>query len=154
MNITIQDVSVKSLVRHHDDRGYFAEIAKFGEETFHAIKQTSYSESYPGVIKAFHVHKKQWDLWCVIKGSAQVVLYDRREDSPTKRQTNVLYIGEENPMLIAIPPGVAHGYRVLGERTLGLFYHTSEAYDPNHPDEDRVPFDSPDIGFDWETEHR
>ena len=77
----IQGVAIKKIITHHDDRGFFAEIVKFGEETFHEIKQTSYTETYPGVIKAFHWHKKQWDIWFVAKGMAQVVLYDLRENS-------------------------------------------------------------------------
>ena len=91
----IKDVKVKKLVSNHDDRGFFAEVVKFGEETFHEIKQTSYAETYPGVIKAFHWHKRQWDIWFVVKGMAQVVLYDLREKSPTKGQTDVLCVGEK-----------------------------------------------------------
>ncbi len=150
----IKDVTVKKIISNHDDRGFFAEVCKGGEETFHEIKQTSFSETYPGVIKAFHWHKIQWDIWFVVQGMAQVVLHDLREDSPTKGQTDVYYVGEKNLTLIAIPPGVAHGYRVLGEKPIGMFYHTSEVYDPKNPDEYRIAFDSPDINFDWNTKNR
>lgn len=150
----IKDVAVKQMKRWCDDRGFFSEVIKYGEETFHEVKQTSYTETFPGVIKAFHWHKKQWDVWFVIKGSAQVVLYDLREDSETKGETQVLVCGEDNPLLISIPPGVAHGYRVLGNERVGLLYHTSEAYDPKDPDEERISFDDPQIGFDWETKNR
>ncbi|MEK7603691.1 MAG: dTDP-4-dehydrorhamnose 3,5-epimerase family protein [Patescibacteria group bacterium] len=150
----IKDVKVKKMLLNHDDRGFFAEAVKFGEETFHEIKQTSYAETYPGIIKAFHWHKKQWDIWCVIKGMAQVVLYDLRKDSPTKGQTDVICAGEKNMLVIAIPPGVAHGYRVLGDKPMGIFYHTTEAYDPKNPDEERISFNSPKIKFNWETKNR
>jgi dTDP-4-dehydrorhamnose 3,5-epimerase len=118
------------------------------------VKQTSYTETYPGVIKAFHWHKKQWDVWFCCKGSIQAVLHDLRKDSKTKGETQVIFMGEENPVSVAIPPGVAHGYKVLGERTIGLFYHTSESYNPDKPDEERIPFDDPSIGFDWSTQNR
>ena len=150
----IEGVKVKNLVLHHDDRGFFTEVIKFGEEAFHEIKQTSYTETHPGVIKAFHWHKKQWDIWFMARGSAQVVLYDLREKSPTKGETGVFYTGEKNSLVIAIPPGVAHGYRVIGDERVGLFYHTTETYDPAHPDEERIPFDSPMIGFDWTTKNK
>ncbi len=52
--------------------------------------------NYPGVIKAFHYHEKQDDLWFFPSGNAQVVLYDLRKDSPTKGETNVHYMGEES----------------------------------------------------------
>jgi dTDP-4-dehydrorhamnose 3,5-epimerase len=150
----IKDVSIKKITQYHDDRGFFSEVAKAGEESYHPIKQTSYAETFPGVIKAFHWHKKQWDMWFIVKGSAQVVLYDLREKSPTKGETQVIYTGNANKMLISIPPGVAHGYRVLGTEPLGVFYHTTEAYDPKDPDELRIPFDSKDINFDWTTKNK
>jgi dTDP-4-dehydrorhamnose 3,5-epimerase len=150
----IEGVAIKKVKANQDDRGFFAEIVKAGEETYHEIRQTSYSETYPGVIKAFHWHKRQWDIWCVVKGMAQVVLYDLREDSSTKGKTEVLYVGEKDLQVIAIPPGVAHGYRVLSPTPMGILYHTSEAYDPKNPDEGRIAFDDPKIGFNWETRNR
>ena len=62
--------------------------------------------------------------------------------------------GVHSKRLAAIPIGVAHGYRVLGNEPAGLFYHTTEAYDPADPDEERIPFDDPTIGFDWTTRPR
>lgn len=121
---------------------------------FLPIKQTTYTETYPGVIKAFHWHKKQWDFWFVVRGMAQVVLYDLRKDSPTKGETNAFCLGEKNLAVLVIPPGVAHGYRVLGNQSVGLFYHTSEAYDFKNPDEERISFDDKKIGFDWTTKNR
>ena len=150
----IHGVRIKKLLLHADDRGFFTEALKFGEETYADIKQTSYTETYPGVIKAFHWHKRQTDIWCVIRGMAQVVLHDLREESETKGHTEVLHTGEKNYLLISIPPGVAHGYRVLGEDRVGLFYHTTEAYDPQNPDEERISWDDPQIGFDWSTKNR
>jgi dTDP-4-dehydrorhamnose 3,5-epimerase len=150
----LEGVKIKKIKRFSDDRGFFSEIIKEGEETFRAIKQTSYTETYPGVIKAFHWHRKQYDVWFPIKGSIQIVLYDLRKDSSTFNQTQVIYAGEDNPSLILIPPGVAHGYRVLGSQRAGLFYHTSEAYDPNNPDEERIPFDDIQIAFDWQTKNK
>ena len=150
----IKGVTVKKITAFHDDRGFFAEIAKVGEETFHEIKQTSYTETYPGVIKAFHWHKKQWDIWFVVKGHAKVVLHDLRKDSPTRGQTDVLYPGEDNRILIAIPMGVAHGYQGLGNVTMVMFYHVTKPYDSKNPDEYRISFNSPKIKFDWSIKNK
>jgi dTDP-4-dehydrorhamnose 3,5-epimerase len=150
----IKDVQLKKLNPHFDDRGFLVEILKETDLFFKPLKQTTYTETYPGVIKAFHWHKKQWDFWFVVRGMAQIVLYDLREGSPTKGETNVFYLGEKNLAILAIPPGVAHGYRVLGNQPLGLFYHTSEIYDPKNPDEERIPFDDKTINFDWQTHNR
>jgi len=150
----IDGVKIKPIKRNFDDRGFFCEVIKFGEETFCEVKQTSYTETFPGVIKAFHWHKKQIDVWFPVRGNMQIVLHDMREESPTKGETQVIYGGENNPVQILIPIGVAHGYRVLGNEPATLFYHTSEAYDPADPDEERIPFDDPKIGFDWATKNK
>lgn len=150
----IDGVKIKNIKKHADDRGFFAEIIKQGEDTFHEVKQTSYTETYPGVTKAFHWHKKQWDVWFCCKGNIQTVLYDTREDSKTKGETQVIFMGEDNPVMVAIPPGVAHGYKVLGNERIGLFYHTSEGYNSDEPDEERIDFDDPTIGFNWSTKNR
>jgi dTDP-4-dehydrorhamnose 3,5-epimerase len=150
----IESVQLKRLTVHSDDRGILMEVLRAEDPAFAAVKQTTYTESYPGVIKAFHWHRRQWDIWFVASGMAQVVLYDLRAESPTHRETNVVIMGEKAPTLLAIPPGVAHGYRVLGNRSVGLFYHTTEVYDPADPDEERIPHDDPAIGFDWTTRPR
>ncbi len=150
----IDGVKVKQVMRACDDRGFFSEVLKDGEDSAIPVKQTSYTETHPGVIKAFHWHERQWDAWFVAKGSAQIVLHDLRDGSPTKGVTQVVYAGEDTPLLVAIPPGVAHGYRVLGSTRVCLFYHTSEAYDAANPDEKRIPFDDPAVGFDWTTKNR
>ena len=150
----IQAVHLKRLAVHSDDRGFLMEVLKSDDPCFATIKQTTYTEAFPGVIKAFHWHQRQWDMWFFVRGMAQVVLYDLRPASPTHRQTNVVVMGERAPGLLAIPSGVAHGYRVLGNEPAGLLYHTTEAYDPSDPDEERIPFDDPTIGFDWTTRPR
>ena len=147
--VMLEGVQVKKLVRHCDERGYLLEVLRDDDELLERFGQTTYTMTYPGVIKAFHWHNKQHDLWYVAMGEAMVVLYDLREESPTYRKTQVIYAGEHKPLLIVIPPGVAHGYQVLGDKPVGLFYHTTRSYDPKEPDEERIPFDDPSIAFDW-----
>ncbi|MCS0674072.1 dTDP-4-dehydrorhamnose 3,5-epimerase family protein [Cytobacillus firmus] len=151
----IEGVKVKSLVKHCDDRGFFSELIR-DDETHLLSKfgQASWSMSYPGVIKAFHYHEKQDDLWFFPSGNAQVVLYDLREGSVTKGETNVYYMGEENPIMLLIPQGVAHGYKVLGEKPAVIIYFTTESYNPINPDEKRLDWNDPNIAFNWEIKYR
>ncbi len=88
------------------------------------------------------------------RGMAQVVLYDHASRVADPSADQRVVHGERHPLVVAIPIGVAHGYRVLGNEPAGLFYHTTEAYDPEDPDEERIPFDDPEIGFDWTTRFR
>jgi dTDP-4-dehydrorhamnose 3,5-epimerase len=150
----IQDVVVKECRVHADDRGILLEVLRDDEPVFREVRQTTFTVTWPGVIKAFHWHKRQWDVWFFAAGMAQVVLHDLRDGSPTRGTTDVLYMGEQRRLVVAIPPGVAHGYRVLGAAPAALFYHTTERYDPNDPDEERLPFDDARIGFDWRTRNR
>lgn len=150
----IEGVKVKKLIRHPDDRGFFQEILRDDDGLLERFGQASMSKTYPGVIKAFHYHERQDDLWFFPAGNAQVVLYDLREDSPTYRETNVFYMGEDYPILLLIPKVVAHGYRTLGERPAIIVYFTTEHYDAMNPDEKRIPYNDPAIGFDWQTKMR
>ena len=150
----IDGVVVKHARVHGDDRGFLMEVVRDDEPVFREVKQTTFTVSYPGVIKAFHWHRRQWDIWFVSTGMVQAVLYDLREGAPSCGQTEVWYMGDRNPLVIAIPPSVAHGYRVLGAEPAALFYHTTERYDPAAPDEERIPFDDPRIAFDWRTKNR
>ncbi len=145
----IQGVNVKRIVRHEDARGYFAELFKKGEDGFHTIEQTSYSLTMPGVIKAFHYHE-YWETWVVLRGEARMVMYDMREHSPTNGITEVVIAGEDSFCALSIPPGVAHGYQVLGSEPVGMLYHAGEAYDASRKHQiGTMPHDSPIIGFDW-----
>ncbi|TSC87183.1 MAG: spore coat polysaccharide biosynthesis protein SpsL [Parcubacteria group bacterium Gr01-1014_8] len=147
----IDGVHIKNIVRHNDERGYFAELMKKGEPGYHEIAQTSYALTLPGVIKAFHFHDYS-ETWVVVRGSAQIVMYDGRENSKTKGETQVIEAGEENPIVLSIPPRVAHGYRVRGDEPVGMLYHAGEAYDAGRKDQiGTIPFNSPDINFDWNS---
>ncbi len=150
----LEGVKIKKLVTHCDDRGYFREILRDDDNLLSRFGQTSMTLTYPGVIKAFHWHKKQDDLWYVARGMVKVVLYDMRHGSSTYGKTQVICAGQENPILIVIPKGVAHGYQVLGKDPAILFYHTTESYDPENPDEERLAYDDPMIGFDWTIKNR
>ncbi|RBI94739.1 spore coat protein, partial [Micromonospora provocatoris] len=84
-------------MKHSDDRGFLLSWSGTMRISLSILGRPSWSKSYPGVIKAFHYHEKQDDLWFFPTGHAQVVLYDLREDSKTKGETDVYYMGEDNP---------------------------------------------------------
>ena len=139
-----------------DDRGYFLEVARLGQGLpagFPAEStQVSTALSYPGTIKAFHYHLHQTDLWVPIQGVFQVALADLRVGSPTFGRRNTFYVGVLRPWQILIPPGVAHGYKVVGESPAVLVYITDRHYNPK--DEGRISYDDPGINYDWEIQHK
>ena len=139
-----------------DDRGYFLEVVRMGQgltESFPKdTTQVSAALSYPGTIKAFHFHRRQTDVWVPVAGMLQVALVDLRKDSPTFSARNTVYLGALRRWQLLIPPGVAHGYKVIGTESAMLIYLTDRFYDPQ--DEGRIPYNDPQIQYDWETQHK
>jgi len=152
----IAGVRVQQFSLFPDDRGYFLEVqrictglaAGFPPES----TQISAAISYPGTVKAFHFHLHQHDFWTTVNGLLQVVLMDLRVGSPTFGVRNTMYVGELRPWQVLIPPGVAHGYKVIGRDDALLVYLTDRFYNPK--DEGRIPHNDPGINYDWETQHK
>ncbi len=152
----IADVELKPFPLWPDDRGYFLEIARLGQDLVAkfpaATTQVSAAVNYPGIIKAFHYHKFQTDYWVAAAGLLQVALVDLRVGSRTYGAKNTLYVGALRSWQILIPPGVAHGYKVIGEQPSVLVYITNRTYDPK--DEGRIPYNDTAIAYDWELQHK
>jgi dTDP-4-dehydrorhamnose 3,5-epimerase len=143
----IHGVEIKQLQTNTDSRGFFRELIRVTDPFFpEGFAQWSHSLMEKNVVKAWHFHHRQVDWWYVAIGTIQVVLYDLREQSPTYHQKMVFNLGEKEPGVVRIPPGVAHGLKVLTPEA-HLFYITSHTYDPG--DEGRYPFDSDLIPHLW-----
>ncbi len=147
-NRLIQGVWLKTLITHADERGFFREVLRVTDDIFsEGFGQLSWTLMHQGVCKAFHWHRKQIDWWLAASGVIKAVLYDLREESPTLGLTNEFMMGDGyDPMVLKIPPGVAHGLKVI-QGPAHLFYITSRVYDPQ--DEGRIPHDDEAIGYDW-----
>ena len=152
----IEGVRLQPFAVWPDDRGYFLEVARLGQglpaDFPAATTQISCALSYPGTIKAFHFHKFQTDLWAPSCGMLQVALVDLRPESKTFGAKNTLYVGTLKPWQILVPPGVGHGYKVIGEQAAMLVYLTNRLYDPS--DEGRIAYDDASIAYDWELQHK
>jgi len=152
----IADVQVKPFDLWPDDRGYFLEVARLGKgligEFPSATTQISTALNYPGIIKAFHFHKFQTDYWVPAAGLLQVALVDLRRGSRTYGAKNTFYVGALRPWQLLIPPGVAHGYKVIGVQPSVLVYVTNRTYDPK--DEGRIPYNDTAIAYDWELQYK
>jgi len=151
-------VEIETGTIHPDDRGFFSELFRVGAT--HLTKglarpstlQISAAVSYSGSIKALHYHFEQTDYWAPIQGMVQVVLCDLREGSKTHGAVNTLYLGTLRPWRLKIPPGVGHGYKVVGAELAVLVYLTDRFYNPS--DEGRLAYDHPFLNYDWELQHK
>jgi len=144
----IEGVITKELTTHADDRGFFRELIRVSDDFFaEGFGQWSHSLMFDGVIKAWHFHRIQTDWWYVAGGVLRVGLCDMRPDSPTYKTVMDFLMGDlQAARVLKIPPGVAHGCKTV-QGPVHLFYVTSHVYNPD--DEIRLPYDHPEIDFDW-----
>lgn len=147
-------VKVKSLKINLDDRGYLMEIIRNDEAFFTRFGQCYLTTCFPGIVKAWHMHERQEDNICAVKGNVKLVLSDLREKSPTATEINEFFLGEQNPLLVKVPPGVYHGFTPLGSDTAILLNLPSEPYSRANPDEHRLPFDTQKIDYSWSAINR
>ena len=145
----IEGVVVKPLKVIPDERGFLMEILRADDPFFEKYGQTYLTVAYPGAVKGWHYHKKQTDHMCALKGMAKVVLYDDRKDSPSRGEVNELFIGERNPVLVRIPPGVLHGMKGVGSEPAYILNNPSEMYNYDDPDEFRVDPHDNEIPYSW-----
>ena len=132
-----------------DERGRLAEILRSDSDIFKKFGQVYFTTAYPGVIKAWHYHKIQTDYFFCIKGMAKLVLYDSRKDSPTFKMINEFSTGEDNPLLVVIPPHVYHGFKTISSEESIMINIPTEPYNHANPDEYRLDPHTDQIPFDW-----
>lgn len=146
----IDGVKTKTLITHADERGWLFEILRRDDDLFIAFGQAYVTAVYPGVVKAWHCHARQTDHFTVVSGMAKLVLADLREGSPTRGEINEFHIGDQNRMLVQIPPGVYHGLKGIGTAAALALNCPTEPYDPARPDEIRLPYLCDEIPYDWD----
>ncbi len=145
----IDGVVVKKLRVIPDERGRLMEILRCDDPLFRKFGQVYMTTAYPGVVKGWHYHKRQFDNMAVVRGMMKIVLYDAREGSPTRGEVNPFFAGEHNPILIQIPPFVYHGFKCISEGEAIVVNIPTEVYVYDDPDEFRVDPHVNDIPYDW-----
>jgi len=148
LEVVIDEVEVKDLVTHCDQRGHFREIIRSTDDFFKkGFAQWSQSLMFQGVTKAWHLHKVQTDYFYVPSGVVRVGLCDLRPDSKTYMKKMDFLMGDgQSSIVVKVPPGIAHGVKAIQGPSL-MFYMMTHEYDPD--DEIRIPHDDPKLGFDW-----
>lgn len=121
----IKSIVVKKLNKFKDNRGWLAEIYRNDEMDWKPV-MGYVSATKPGVARGPHEHIHQADCFVFAgPGSFELHLWDRREASETNGEYMKMEVGENNPVMVIVPPGVVHGYKAIGDK---------EAYSINLPD--------------------
>ena len=145
----IEGVKTKNLKVIPDERGRLMEILRQDDSLFLEFGQVYMTTTYPEVVKAWHKHEKQADNVACIQGMIKLVLYDPRENSSTYKEVNQFLIGIHNPMLVQIPAGIYHGWMCVSQEEAIIVNIPTEAYNYEHPDEQRLDPHDNDIPYDW-----
>ena len=147
----IKDVIIVPLKQIPDERGKIMHMLRSNDPHFEGFGEIYFSFIYPGVIKGWHLHRKMTLNYAVHFGMVKLVLYDDRNASPTRGIIKELFLGEDNYMLVKIPPGIWNGFKGIGTK---LSIVANCATIPHDPQEilRKNPF-SKDIPYNWELKH-
>lgn len=140
----LEEIKIKPLKRHYDERGSFAELMrKDWKETLdeQEFVQANLSISYPEIIRAWHRHLRgQVDYFICLKGAIKICAYD----DETKELSEIISTGQK-PQIVRVPGKHWHGFKAVGNEQAWLLYFVNRLYDYKNPDEERRPWNDPTI---------
>tara|TARA_B100001093_G_C26759873_1_gene985163 strand:+ start:862 stop:1311 length:450 start_codon:yes stop_codon:yes gene_type:complete len=110
----IDGVVLTPLKQIFDERGKVMHMLRSDSDVFTKFGEIYFSCTYPGVVKAWHLHKEMTLNYAVIYGEIKFVLYDDRNNSPTYKKVDEFFISPENYYLVTVPPGVWNGFKCIG----------------------------------------
>jgi dTDP-4-dehydrorhamnose 3,5-epimerase len=147
--VRIDGVKIKPLRVVADERGWLMEILRRDDpELFAKFGQVYVTATYPGVVKAWHYHRRQIDNFACVAGMVKLVLIDTRENSPTRGAVNEFYVGTQHPALVQVPNLVYHGWKCISPELALVVNVPTEPYDHDEPDEYRLePHGT--LAYDW-----
>lgn len=108
-----------------DERGFFLETFKasiFEKENIpFQFSQDNHSRSSRGVLRGMHLQIPPYDqgkLVRVVRGKVIDVVVDVRVGSPNYGKWLSVELSEENKNIFWVPPGFAHGFLTLEDKTV------------------------------------
>jgi dTDP-4-dehydrorhamnose 3,5-epimerase len=147
----IEGVEVISLRRIADERGCISHMLRSDSPHFSRFGEIYFSSVYEGAVKGWHIHKQMTLNYAVPTGMIKLVLFDDRKDSATRGELMELYVGDQNYVLVRIPPLIWNGFKGLSP--LALVANCSDI--PHSPDEiERADPHTNHIPYQWARKDR
>jgi dTDP-4-dehydrorhamnose 3,5-epimerase len=134
-----------------DERGMILKMMRNDDASYQNFGEIYFSAIYPNVVKGWHIHKKMTLNYAVVSGSIKLVLYDDRNESPSKGEVQEIYLGRENYNLITIPPMIWNGFKGIGTETAIVANCSTIPHDPEEIDR-LDPFEN-EIPYNWELKN-
>lgn len=141
-------VSFRPAVTHFDDRGSVCEL--YDERWDWNPEPLVFSYLFtlrPNKVKGWGKHMRHEDRYIVLTGEMEVVMFDTREDSPTRGLVARVHLSEWNRRLMNIPIGIWHANYNPGNKDALIINFPTQPYDHENPDKYRLPLDTDEIPF-------
>jgi dTDP-4-dehydrorhamnose 3,5-epimerase len=145
---------VIDLVRHEDERGFFArgfcqhEFAEHGLRPVIAQANVAFN-GVAGTLRGMHFQyppKPETKIVRATRGAIIDIIVDLRPESPTFLQSVAVELSEDNGRALYVPERFAHGYQTLVDAT-ETSYYVGEFYAPET--EGGLAYDDLRIGLEW-----
>ena len=148
----IDGVIVTPLKQILDERGKIMHMLKATDTVFQSFGEIYFSWVEPGAVKAWHIHNEMVLNYAVPVGKIKFVMYDGRDDSPTKGEIQEIFLGPENYNLVTVPPKVWNGFKGVSAQpsmvaNCASIPHSSEEIDRLDPSDASIPYS-------WDIVHR
>ena len=144
----LDGMSIHRSPTHTDDRGTLTEIfdPRWGWHP-DPVVYAYYITERPGHAKGWALHKEHDDRYFIIRGEAELVLYDVRPESSTCGQVCKLALSDRDHFIVNIPAFVWHASRNLGTTDAIMINFPTAPFDHANPDKYRLPLDTPLIPY-------
>ena len=145
----IEGVKVIPLKRIPDERGTIMHMLRRDDPHFIEFGEIYFSTIYRGVIKGWHRHRDMTLNYACVFGRIKLVIYDDREDSPTRGAIMEQFLGPDHYALVQIPPGLWNGFKGMSDPHAIIANCCTHPHDPSAKRSDRLDPHNNDIPYDW-----
>ncbi|MHB1195123.1 MAG: dTDP-4-dehydrorhamnose 3,5-epimerase [Longimicrobiales bacterium] len=162
----IDGIRITPLSQIPDERGKIMHMLRSDADHFGGFGEIYFSCIHQGAIKAWHIHKKMTLNYAVPIGKIKFVLYDERDESPTRGVLQELHMGPDCYFLVTVPPMVWNGFKGVAEGISLVANCATLAHDPGEilradpidplrkdPERNSIAFKDPGFSYDWKIKH-
>jgi len=147
----IEGVVITPLRTILDERGMVRHMLRSTDPHFHKFGEIYFSIIFPNAVKAWHVHKKMELNYAVVSGNIKLVLFDAGKESKTYRETQEIFMGEDNYVLVTVPTHVVNGFKAIGNEKAIVANCATIPHDPEEIE--RLDPSDKTIGYTWDIKN-
>ncbi len=148
INSSINDLEIISLRIIEDDRGAVLHMLRSDSDIYSDFGELYFSETKPGIVKAWKCNSKLTQLLAVPKGRIRLVIFDDRLDSSSKGELQILEVGRPDAyQLIKIPNNLWYGFKCISTEPALIANCTNGVHSPDNTRTKN--YDNPSIPFSW-----